>query len=205
MSTFHESERVHPDGTKRFNHFVLGSQSIKAYSGNLERPYGDISGEYRPDSYRYQSDDLRRPNYQTQRPLFEHTPAGIHVDYMVFDPSLRIHAPTMVANLHQKYNAPIVPSDNLSKYSSQLVEHAKKLGLPVVAQPIRKQNGMSLMENTMNAGELDDFRQDPTMHEIPAGTMRRAKKHLRELRGKTSQKATPAPVENIPLPGMESF
>ena len=124
---------------------------------------------------------------------------------MVFDPSLRIHAPTMVAHLHQKYNAPIVPSDNLSKYSSQLVEHAKKLGLPVVAPPIRLRNGMALMENTMNAGELDDFRQDSTMHEVPAGTMHRAKKHLRELRGKTSQKATPAPVENTPLPGMETF
>ena len=201
MSTFHESEITRGDGTKRFQHFVLGSQSIKAYSGNLERPYGDISGEYRPDYYSYYhgTDDNNTPT------LFSHNPAGIHVDYMVFDPSLRIHAPTMVANLHQKYNAPIVPSDNLSKYSSQLVEHAKKLGLPVVAQPIRKQNGMSLMENTMDSGELDNFRHRSIMHEIPAGTMNSARQHLRNLRGKTSQKETPAPVENTPFPGMEHF
>ena len=201
MSTFHESEFARGDGTKRFDHFVLGSQSVKAFSGNLERPYGNITGEYRPDYYSYYHSTDDNGN----RTLFSHNPAGIHVDYMVFDPSLRIHAPTMVANLHQKYNAPIVPSNDLSKYSSQLVEHAKKLGLPVTTEPISHHNSMSLMENTMNAGELDDFRQDSTMHEIPAGTMHRAKKHLRELRGKTKQKATPAPVENTPLPGMETF
>ena len=201
MSTFHESEITRGDGTKRFQHFVLGSQSIKAYSGNLERPYGDISGEYRPDYYSYYhgTDDNNTPT------LFSHNPAGIHVDYMVFDPTLRIHAPTMVAHLHQKYNAPIVPSNDLSKYSSQLVEHAKKLGLPVTEEPISHHNSMELMDNTMNAGELDDFRQDSTMHEIPAGTMRRAKKHLRELRGKTSQKEKTAPTENVQLPGMEGF
>jgi hypothetical protein len=61
---------------------------------------------------------------------------------------------------------------------------------------------MQLTDHVMNAGELTDFRQDSTMHEIPAGTMRRARNHLKELRGKTKQKATPAPAENVPLPGM---
>ena len=201
MSTFHESEITRGDGTKRFDHFVLGSKPVKTYGGRLERPYGNITGHYQPDSYSYYhgTDDNNTPT------LFSHNPAGIHVNYMVFDPTLRIHAPTMVAHLHQKYNAPIVPSNDLSKYSSQLVEHAKKLGLPVTEEPISHHNSMELMDNTMNAGELDDFRQDSTMHEIPAGTMRRAKKHLRELRGKTSQKEKTAPTENVQLPGMEGF
>jgi hypothetical protein len=201
MSIFYESEVAGSEGSKRFEHFVLGSRSVKDPSGKLEKPFGSISGVYHKDHYSpyHGTDDNGTPT------LFGHHPAQINVHYTAFDPSLRIHAPTMAAHIHQKYNAPIIPSDNLSKYSSQLVEHAKKMGMPVVSDPVNTFNGMRLDANNMNAGELDDFKKDPNMHEMPASSMRRARQHLKELRGKTTQKTTPAPVKNVPLPGMETF
>ena len=203
MSTFHESENTAPTGAKRFEHFVLGSQPIKDRYGNPKMPYGEITGTYRPRD-RYISYGSGIDDYHTPT-LFSHEPTGIYVHSMYFDPSLRIHAPTMVANLHRKYKAPIIPSDDLSKYSHQLVEHAKRLKLPVMDTPVDQHNSIGLFENTMDSVELDAFKEDPTISEIPASTMNSAKQHLRKLRGKTSQKATPAPVENIPLPGMETF
>lgn len=203
MSTFHESENTAPTGAKRFEHFVLGSQPIKDRYGNPKMPYGEITGTYRPRdryiSYGSGIDDYRTPT------LFSHEPTGIYVHSMYFDPSLRIHAPTMVANLHRKYKAPIIPSDDLSKYSHQLVEHAKRLKLPVMDTPVDQHNSVGLFENTMDSVELDAFKEDPTISEIPASTMNYAKQHLRKLRGTTKQKEKIAPAENIPLPGMETF
>ena len=203
MSTFHESENTAPTGAKRFEHFVLGSQPIKDRYGNPKMPYGEITGTYRPRdryiSYGSGIDDYRTPT------LFSHEPTGIYVHTMYFDPSLRVHAPTMVANLHRKYKAPIIPSDDLSKYSHQLVEHAKRLKLPVMDTPVDQHNSVGLFENTMDSVELDAFKEDPTISEIPASTMNSAKQHLRKLRGTTKQNKKTPPVENTPLPGMETF
>ena len=148
-------------------------------------------------------------NEDTPTELFSGKPQKTTVTYANVHPNLRSTVPVMGAYLHRKYGH-LTASEDLSQYSSALVQHAQRRGLPVSAHP---ENEDADVTNDMYFdpdSEVTLRRRPPEGKTIPQTEITASKQHLRSLLRPQSAFRTQKEAKHMgpqftqpQLPGME--
>ena len=145
----------------------------------------------------------------------ESKPAKTHIGVMFSDPSMTSSAMTLVGAAYRDHaNAPIEADDDLSKYSSKLVQNAVQRGLPVIPSPNNPTagitNSLRFDSNTMNYQHARRrYHNNPEVKEMGPSEVTASRQTVRGmLRGRKSRDSRTVPKTNLSqqfLPGMEDF
>lgn len=171
-----------------------------------------------PEKKKFVKEQLQsNPHFQPQT-LFDQTPSSIEIRNMVSDPRMAHTAMTLSAIAKRDLKADkIIASDDLSPWSSQLVKHAVKKGLPVETSG---NNPDAVVTNDMDKGnrtirasyQHNPWGMDRPETPIAPEEVKGAREDIREwLRGprptpmRNTKPVTPKGLSNQFLPGMEGF
>lgn len=136
--------------------------------------------------------------------LFETDPGSATVVHATSHSRMRHTIPLMAAHAHQKFGE-LTASDDLSRHSSRMVHHAKKLNLPISTDVF---NTNAQVTNSMDFDDDDNriFRGELSepFERIPDEDMVSAKKYYKNLRraGKSQPTNVSPQFEQPRLPGM---
>lgn len=203
--------RVNPrksfgSGTKSIVDIVTVFGRSREDSG--DRPLAEVSVHHTPprELPKFNESEEFETSPHVYNEMFHHVPGKTEFMGAFAHSKLRSTVPVVAAYFHNKYGD-LTASDDLSKYSSKLVKHAKTLGLPVSAHRDNPE------AKTTNTYSFDDDTYTGTYSrlehgsEIPKHKVVEAKEHLREMMGYKK----PMPRQHIgpqftqpQLPGMES-
>lgn len=136
--------------------------------------------------------------------LFETDPGSATVVVATSHSTMRHTIPLMAAHAHQKFGE-LTASEDLSRHSSRMVHHAKKLNLPIRTDAL---NANAEVTNTMDFADESNrvFRGEMSepFERIPDEEMVSAKKYYKNLRraGKPQPTNMSPQFEQLRLPGM---
>lgn len=226
------NESAHSTGLSEEYFQHLNAENDEAYERGYSVPHRpfqnyleashDVHYALRNNAPESHTDEMRRreetalkrfsssPSANPQTLFVEH-PATTEITGAFFDPSMRVHAPTMASLIHQDFGTPITASHDLSEHSSRFVKKAQDMGLPVEGHPY---NPTAEVTNDLTFEDMGDnaplsqrthISTFIPLNKVPDTEVQSARKNLKQMmRGK---KAHMSPqfqsVEHPKLPGIE--
>ena len=213
---FRNSGNGYAFGSSFPGYSVLSDTVDQEGGGKTIHAMGYVNMHYTPSSEEPNFDSDGHPMKRNATELFTHRPAELHVNTMYADRRVRPHMMTIMAIAKMDHpDADIVASDQLSRFSSHLVQSAHKRGL-VKANSDNPEMTASAIPSSRDGyskytGSEEDARRSTGalvwqgVKEIPHSEVMAGKQFLKQtLRPDTTKKQTPKTQSEQPqLPGME--
>jgi hypothetical protein len=215
MAKYFRKVTPYSGGVTAVQYSAVGSTNVGTNSWSKEHPEHPVArlsaivrrGHTIPN-FNFSNNQSLPTGDSNSNELFTTEPDTLQVSSVFSHTKMRHTVPIMAAHLHQQFNLPITADDDLSKHSSSMVQHAQKIGLPVVGG---SRNPKAVPTNDFTFSDyqftaMHDEKPLPGFTRIPEQEIKSAKHHFRELR--SIGRATPKPLspqfDQPRLPGMEN-